>query len=256
MDLQSAFSPEVSLDDLKRGFTFSAAGPAYVCLLCGERFVQGVVYRGGELLLEAGRAAEHHLRESHGSVFEYLVSLDRKLSGLSDVQKELLELLYRGLSDAEIARKLGKANSTIRNHRFQLRERYREAKLFTALMELLEAGRRDDFVEYPLSLTLRDERAIVTEAEREAILSQHFEDDCRTLIRFPKKEKKKLVILKHIAEMFEPGTMYTESQVNGILQRTYADFATLRRYLIEYGFLSRTPDCSRYWKTDAPVSKP
>lgn len=248
MDLQKVFSPDVTLEDLKRGYVFTAAESTYDCLLCGERFVKGVIYRAGEQLLEASLAAERHIREAHSSVFEHLMSLDKKLNGLSDVQKEVLALLYRGLPDAEIARTLGKASSTVRNHRFLLRERYREAKLFTALMELLEAGRVNDFVEYPETLTVHDERAIVTEEERQAILAQHFSSpDGRTLLRLPKKEKKKLVVLKHIAELFEPGRMYTENEVNGILERVYHDHVTIRRYLIEYGFVARTPDCSRYW---------
>ena len=32
-----------------------------------------------------------------------------------------------------------------------------------------------------------------------------------------------------------------------ILKRIYEDNATIRRYLIEYGFLDRSKDCSKYW---------
>ena len=61
------------------------------------------------------------------------------------------------------------------------------------------------------------------------------------------KEKKKVVILKRIAQEFEPGRRYTEGEVNALLKEIYFDFATLRRYLVEYGWISREKDCSAYW---------
>ncbi|WP_236719720.1 DUF2087 domain-containing protein [Neobacillus mesonae] len=32
-----------------------------------------------------------------------------------------------------------------------------------------------------------------------------------------------------------------------MLKSIYADFATIRRYLIEYGFMDRSKDCMKYW---------
>ena len=49
-------------------------------------------------------------------------------------------------------------------------------------------------------------------------------------------------------EQFEPGRTYTEKEVNGILRDIFDDYVTLRRYLIEYGFLERTRDCRTYWR--------
>ena len=65
---------------------------------------------------------------------------------------------------------------------------------------------------------------------------------------FPPKEKKKVVILRTIAKEFEEGIRYSEVQVNEILKDIYPDYVTLRRYLIEYGYLERTRDGSAYWK--------
>ena len=62
------------------------------------------------------------------------------------------------------------------------------------------------------------------------------------------KEKKKVVILRAIAQEFEQGKTYTERQVNEILKEIFPDYVTLRRYLIEYGYLRRTRDGSAYWK--------
>ena len=38
-----------------------------------------------------------------------------------------------------------------------------------------------------------------------------------------------------------------EKDINKILKRIYDDNATIRRYLIEYGFFDRSKDCSKYW---------
>ena len=66
-------------------------------------------------------------------------------------------------------------------------------------------------------------------------------------IIFSSKEKKKIVTLQKIIEQFEPGKIYPEKEVNQILKDIYDDFPTIRRYLIEYGFMERSKDCRDYW---------
>ena len=51
------------------------------------------------------------------------------LLGISEVQKAVIEFIAQGLSDKEIDQKLGVANSTIRNHRYKLIEKEKQAKL-------------------------------------------------------------------------------------------------------------------------------
>ncbi len=55
------------------------------------------------------------------------------------------------------------------------------------------------------------------------------------------------VILRHIMRFFEKEKTYTEKEISDILKNIYADFVTLRRYLIEYGFFDRVADGSKYW---------
>lgn len=62
----------------------------------------------------------------------------------------------------------------------------------------------------------------------------------------PSQHKKSLVILKYLAQAFEPGVRYPEKQVNQILQRYNPDSASLRRYLVDEGFLERQE--SIYWR--------
>lgn len=83
--------------------------------------------------------------------------------------------------------------------------------------------------------------------EEEKIITIYFKNDER-LSLLPKKEKKKLIILKYIREQyFIEGLEYTEKEINQILRSVYDDFVTLRRDLIDYKFLKRNDDGSSYW---------
>jgi hypothetical protein len=67
------------------------------------------------------------------------------------------------------------------------------------------------------------------------------------LIDILMKEKKWLVVLRWLATKFEPGIRYTEKQVNAILKEVHGDYATMRRDLIEYGFMERERGGASYW---------
>jgi hypothetical protein len=69
------------------------------------------------------------------------------------------------------------------------------------------------------------------------------------LAQLPTKEKKWLVVLRWLATRFEPGTRYTEKQVNARLTEVHDDYATLRRNLVEYGFMRRQRGGGDYWLT-------
>ena len=94
-----------------------------------------------------------------------------------------------------------------------------------------------------------DDRYMITEEERQKILGNVFSSlEPLKLKVLSAKEKKKIVILTKIVEQFEEGRNYTEPEVNEILMGIYPDYVSLRRHLIEYGFMERTPDGGRYWK--------
>jgi len=59
------------------------------------------------------------------------------------------------------------------------------------------------------------------------------------LLEIPVSYKKRLVILKWLADFFEPDISYTESEVNAILKLHHHDCATLRREMIGCGMLAR-----------------
>ncbi|MDX1933210.1 MAG: metalloregulator ArsR/SmtB family transcription factor [Capsulimonadales bacterium] len=58
--------------------------------------------------------------------------------------------------------------------------------------------------------------------------------------------KKQRIVLQRIVRSFEPGERYPEKQVNEILKKHHPDFATLRRYLVDYRFMARENNV--YWR--------
>jgi len=73
--------------------------------------------------------------------------------------------------------------------------------------------------------------------------------DGERLKEIPASFKKRLVILKWLAEKFETGVEYPEKEVNATLKRHHADVATLRREFIMNKFMSR--DHGVYWRLPA-----
>ncbi|MDT9593931.1 DUF2087 domain-containing protein [Nocardioides zeae] len=87
-------------------------------------------------------------------------------------------------------------------------------------------------------------------AERARVLAQ-FVDADGALHTMPTKHTKRLVVLDHVAQVFEPGVVYPELEVNTALRRFHPDVAALRRYLVENGFLER--EANRYWRSGGRV---
>jgi len=83
-------------------------------------------------------------------------------------------------------------------------------------------------------------------AGHDRVLRSFFGDDGR-LHTIPSKHSKLLVVLDRLAQEFVPGHTYSESQVNGVLQRFHPDHAALRRYLVENDFMTR--DDGSYWRS-------
>ncbi len=71
------------------------------------------------------------------------------------------------------------------------------------------------------------------------------------LVIMPSKRAKLVPVLEHIARDFEPGRTYPEREVNVILEGYHADFAALRRYLVDEGLLER--EAGIYWRSGATV---
>jgi hypothetical protein len=66
------------------------------------------------------------------------------------------------------------------------------------------------------------------------------------LMGIPAQYKRRVAITKWLAARFEPGMRYAEKEVNEIIQRVHHDSSSLRRYMIDYGFMQR--DHGVYWR--------
>lgn len=189
---------------------------------------------------------KQHIVAKHSSPFHAILQLDKKLTGLSDVQIEMMTHFYDQTGDQEIVKNSSvNSVSTVRQHRFKLREKERQAKLFLALMRILK-----DPQKYAVHKGARqvDERYGIEQAEREKVLKTYFKNGLDGGIdTIPSKEKKKLIILQHILLRFEKGKTYSEKEVNELLKVVNADFVSLRRHLIEYGFMERSDNGASYW---------
>lgn len=66
------------------------------------------------------------------------------------------------------------------------------------------------------------------------------------LVQIPAVHGKRLVVLDWLAGLFEPGRAYAEKEVNQRLGEVHPDYAALRRYLVDDGFLHRRDGF--YWR--------
>jgi hypothetical protein len=73
------------------------------------------------------------------------------------------------------------------------------------------------------------------------------------LTQWPAQRSKKLIVLDRLAQEFDVGVRYSERQVNAILRRFHPDVASLRRYLVDEGFLDREA-AGEYWRAGGTVA--
>jgi hypothetical protein len=66
------------------------------------------------------------------------------------------------------------------------------------------------------------------------------------LTNVPAKRKKRMVVLRWLADHFRPAERYPEAQVNEILRRYHEDPATLRRLMVDEHLMQRARGL--YWR--------
>ncbi|WP_283650330.1 DUF2087 domain-containing protein [Clostridium butyricum] len=243
---------ESSIDEIKKGYI--EGEEEFTCIFCNSSFEKGRIFKREEDFYDAKKITEIHVKEKHNSSLGYLLNMNSDFTGISEVHRELLRLMAQGLSDKEIATKLGIAQSTIRNHRFKLREKEKQARLFLAVMELLSDAAskginvldKEVITDPHKTATTLDDRYNITDKEREATIKTYM-DETKALKSYPAKEKKKIIVLGEIVKNFSTDRTYTEKEINRVLKRIFEDYATIRRALIEYGFIDRSNDCTKYW---------
>ncbi|MDJ0589436.1 MAG: metalloregulator ArsR/SmtB family transcription factor [Pleurocapsa sp. MO_226.B13] len=78
---------------------------------------------------------------------------------------------------------------------------------------------------------------IPVEAWSKKVLRNYLESD--RITKIPASRKKRLVILKWLINKFDLERVYSEKEVNQIIQRHHPDSATLRREFIGYNMMTR-----------------
>jgi hypothetical protein len=241
---------DLTIDEMKDGYRFDKDNKKYICNFCGKEFNVGEIYVFEERFFESQIAVSLHIAKEHDSVFKQLITVENKYLNLTENQIGLLELIKNGLSDNEIAKKLELSPSTVRHQKFMFREKAKQARMFLAVYDLAlnDNPSCDNLVAIHNSATMVDDRYLTTVEESEKIIKTAFISLSPLKLKaFPAREKKKIIVLKKIMEQFDAEKHYNEKELNRILKSVYEDYPTIRRYLIEYGFMERTNDCKEYW---------
>lgn len=240
------------LNEIKAGY--HETEDLFECVMCQQSYEKGRIYEEEQLLYDAKGAMKQHITKAHNNIATYLLKQPPQVIGLSEIQIQLLQCLLDRKTDQEIGEKLGIAQSTVRNHRFKLREKEKQAKLYLALMQTIasetnrtiEKSDTGEIEELHSTATMVDDRYSISDQERKKTIETYM-DENGAIKQFPAREKKKIILLGEIIKNFKSDTEYTEMEVNRILQRIYSiDYPTIRRALIEYGFMDRSNDCSIY----------
>ena len=139
----------------------------------------------------------------------------------------------------ELASQLGLSTATISHHLGKLQK----AGLVTATAD----GTSKRFT---LNAPFFDPRTLASSSDREpdTEASDDERERTRTLKNFfhgrrlrsiPAKRKQLVIVIQELLGWFEPNRDYPEREVNDLLREAHEDVATLRRELIDYGYMHR-----------------
>ncbi|MBN3886603.1 MAG: metalloregulator ArsR/SmtB family transcription factor [Nostoc sp.] len=117
------------------------------------------------------------------------------------------------------------------------------SRLYQLDSEALQSISKEIFTPEKIASLIED---VDTEAWESKVLKNYFEGDTQRLKEIPASRKKRLVILKWLANQFDVGVNYPEHLVNDILKRYHLDCATLRRELIACKLMQREDGV--YWR--------
>jgi biotin operon repressor len=156
----------------------------------------------------------------------------------------------RGLSVEEIASAVDLTPATVSHHLARLRD----AGLVTAAHEQYYTVYR--FNQQPLFDALRAlaDRPAAPDLDRDLakydqkVLATYLVDG--KLASIPTQRKKRDVILRYLAQQFEPGRTYGEKEVNAILAEFHEDVATLRRELVADNARLLRRENGQYWRVE------
>jgi predicted transcriptional regulator len=180
---------------------------------------------------------------------EYLLEFFKVLA--DEKRLQIVGLLARQeYSVEELAAILHLSSATVSHHLRRL-----------VKADLVQARADQHYHVYSLQLqTLRDMSQQILSQDKLQETAEHLDLDAydRKVLRdyikggrlklIPRQWKKREVVLRYLVEQFDQDRRYTEREVNEILSRTYDDYATLRRELIDSRRMDRERDV--YWRIE------
>src|SRR5918993_3315237 len=162
-------------------------------------------------------------------------------SPMDGTRLEELSLLFKALADPVrlrilglLAERLDRTPPTISHHMRRL-VAARLVDVVPDAQSRIYSLRTDAIRE--ISTSVLNQRAAPESEEENAVLRAFF--DGPRLRQIPASRKKRVIVLRRLLERFAPGRDYTEAEVNEMLREAHDDVATLRRELVDYGFMAR-----------------
>ncbi len=144
----------------------------------------------------------------------------------------------------ELAERLSLTPPTISHHMRKLTdagivvaETYAQRQLYRLNSDLLLASRRTPMHDSQSESGSKEEPLNEEAAFRAKTIRDFF--DGERLNSIPAQRKRRVIVLQHLMARFDPERTYTERDVNDLLRPAHDDVATLRRELVDYGFMQR-----------------
>lgn len=194
----------------------------------------------------------NHLAEQHNGALSALLSVPEKYNTLTQNQQQLLTVFKQPIKDSDIAKQLQVSPSTIRHQKFTFREKAKQAQLYLAQYQAVFGSDQDaELLPIPPTIVTADDRFKITNQEYQKLTQRYFDyhDHQLHLIRLPKGQKRIVTLLYRISDEFDFNINYTQPEIDQRLKAIYPDYDIIKRYLVDYGFLARTTDNRRYWRT-------
>jgi biotin operon repressor len=171
---------------------------------------------------------------------------------MDQLQYERLSYLFKALADPARLRILGLlAERPMAGHELANTLDLTPPTISHHIRKLVDAGLVAVAPEaqsriYSLQTSVLREASQSIQPERDPGAPNHDDDgilrnffDGERLRQIPAARKKRVIVLRRLLESFTPGRDYSEREVNDILLRAHEDYATLRRELVDYGFMTR-----------------
>ncbi|WP_461227147.1 DUF2087 domain-containing protein [Lacticaseibacillus suihuaensis] len=192
------------------------------------------------------RAMAAHVAAAHGGALQAVLAAEARANTLTATQQALLLAFAGGTSDKAVAATLGLAAGTVRHQKFTFRQKAAQARLYLAQFDAVfgEPAAADTLVPVPEPAAALG----ITEADLAQVLAKYARFDTGLAVTWPRAEKARVCLCLRVSEEFTFARHYDGQAVRTILQAINPDHLSLTRYLVDYGFLARTPDGRDYWR--------